>query len=81
VSKLPRDVNADDLVKALCRIGYAVVRQTGSHIRLKGGTDGKWPITVPNHNPIRVGTLNAILDDVEDHTGRSREALLEALDL
>lgn len=40
MSKLPRDVNADDLVKALCRIGYAVVRQTGSHIRLKGGTDG-----------------------------------------
>jgi predicted RNA binding protein YcfA (HicA-like mRNA interferase family) len=37
--KLPRNLDANDLIKALSRIGYAVVRQTGSHIRLHCGDD------------------------------------------
>ena len=32
--KLPRDMDAPDLIKALQGIGYQVVRQSGSHIRL-----------------------------------------------
>jgi predicted RNA binding protein YcfA (HicA-like mRNA interferase family) len=32
--KVPRDVNANELVKTLERLGYDVIRQTGSHIRL-----------------------------------------------
>ncbi len=30
--KLPRTLSGDDLVKALAKLGYAVVRQTGSHM-------------------------------------------------
>lgn len=33
--KLPRDTDARELIKALQRIGYQVVRQSGSHIRLR----------------------------------------------
>lgn len=33
--KLPRDVDAAELIKALAKIGYRVVRQSGSPIRLQ----------------------------------------------
>lgn len=33
--KLPRDTDARELIKALRRIGYRVVRQSGSDIRLQ----------------------------------------------
>lgn len=32
--KLPRDVDADELIKALRVLGYSPTRQTGSHIRV-----------------------------------------------
>ena len=81
MSKLPRDVKGERLVRALERIGYRVVRQTSSHVRMKGGPGGQHPITVPLHNPVKVGTLNGILDDVIAQTGVTREELLQALDL
>lgn len=33
--KLPRGMDAPDLIKALQHLGYRVVRQSGSHIRLQ----------------------------------------------
>lgn len=59
--KLPRDVSGQDLVKALRRFGYEVSHQTGSHIRLTTQEQGEHHITIPAHNPLKVGTLNAIL--------------------
>ena len=32
--KLPRDVSGEDLSRRLSRVGYTVVRQTGSHMSL-----------------------------------------------
>ncbi|MCL2003327.1 MAG: type II toxin-antitoxin system HicA family toxin [Oscillospiraceae bacterium] len=61
--KLPRDVDADQLVRVLVRCGYSVSRQTGSHIRLQK-QDGTHQITIPNHSPIKIGTLQSILKDV-----------------
>jgi predicted RNA binding protein YcfA (HicA-like mRNA interferase family) len=71
--KLPRDVSARELVKALARLGYEVTRQTGSHIRLTTQRGGQHHVTIPVHDPIRVGTLNAILRDVAAHAGVSRD--------
>lgn len=56
MSKLPRNVSGEQLANALVRIGYRQERQTGSHIRMKGGRSGQDPLTVPRHNPIKVGT-------------------------
>ena len=39
--KLPRDIGGEDLIKLLAKFGYEVVRQTGSHVRLKSKTMGK----------------------------------------
>jgi hypothetical protein len=42
-----------------------------------------WPthqrLSVPNHNPIRIGTLNSIVRAVSVHKGIERQQLLEAL--
>jgi predicted RNA binding protein YcfA (HicA-like mRNA interferase family) len=78
--RLPRDVSGADLTKALGRLGYSVTRQTGSHIRLTAHTaQGEHHVTVPNHDPIKIGTLNAILKDIASHNNLSREELLERL--
>jgi len=50
-------------VRALEKIGYCVVRQRGSHIRLHH--KDRWPITVPNHKILGKGLLRKILRDAE----------------
>jgi predicted RNA binding protein YcfA (HicA-like mRNA interferase family) len=65
--KTPRDLSWRDVVAALSRYGYAVVRQTGSHIRLATMQNGEHHVTVPAHDPIRVGTLNAIITECAVH--------------
>ena len=78
--KLPRDLDAAELVKALSRIGYRIVRQSGSHIRLQCSAP-QHSLTIPNHRPLRIGTLAAILADVATQQRIDREALARQLDL
>jgi len=77
--RLPRDVNAAQLIKALAVLGYHVSRQTGSHIRLTTHQNGEHHITVPNHNPLRIGTLSSILSDIALHFNTSKEEILDQL--
>jgi predicted RNA binding protein YcfA (HicA-like mRNA interferase family) len=77
--KLPRDVTGAQLVKGLENLGYTVERQTGSHIRLLTQENGEHHVTIPNHRPIKVGTLNAILRDVADHAAIDRDELIQKL--
>jgi predicted RNA binding protein YcfA (HicA-like mRNA interferase family) len=62
--KLPRDISGVDLAKRLGRIGYEVTRQAGSHLRLSTREHGQHHVTIPNHYPLKVGTLAGILRDV-----------------
>lgn len=78
--KLPRDMDAPDLIKALQRLGYRVARQTGSHVRLQCETPKHHVLTNPNHSPLELGTLAAILIDVADQRGLSKWDLLELID-
>ncbi len=58
--KLPRNIKAKDLVKALIRLGFSPKGQEGSHFKMVH-PDGRWT-TVPVHRkPILTGTLKAIL--------------------
>ncbi len=77
--KLPRDLSGEALAKILKQLGYKTVRQTGSHIRLTTEQNGEHHLTVPNHSPIKIGTLNAILRDIETHFELTREQLIERL--
>ena len=76
--KLPRDMDAAELVKALARIGYQVVRQSGSHIRLQCA-DPLHSLTIPNHRPLRIGTLAAILADIAALRRIDKDALMKLL--
>ena len=77
--KLPRDVSGADLAKRLVRLGYQVTRQTGSHLRLTTSEGGRHHVTIPNHDPLRVGTLAGILGDVAGHFEISRDELIQRL--
>ena len=79
--KLPRDISGADLIRALRRLGYTVTRQTGSHIRLSTNQDGPHHETVPNHSPIKIGTLNAILKSVAAHHKTNVDELVKMLNL
>ena len=78
--KVPRDLSGAQLVKVLCRDwGYRVVHQEGSHIILQTDMPTPQRLSVPNLNPLRVGTLNSIVRAVSAHKGVERQQLLEAL--
>jgi predicted RNA binding protein YcfA (HicA-like mRNA interferase family) len=77
--KLPRDLSGLELAKLLEPFGYSIDHQTGSHLRLTTEQNGEHHITIPAHNPLKVGTLSAILRDIADHLGLSRDELLTEL--
>ncbi len=59
--KLPV-ISGKDAVKALERAGFVIVRQKGSHIRMKKVTsDTVIKITVPLHDTLDRGTLKSII--------------------
>ena len=61
MSELPT-LNYIQLIRALQRAGFFVVRQRGSHIRLQKRTpEGTLKLTVPAHRSIKKGTLSQIL--------------------
>ena len=77
--KLSRDLGGEALAKLLRQYGYEITRQTGSHIRLTTNQGGEHHITIPRHQSLRVGTLNAILKDVAQHLGMERDNLIKSL--
>jgi predicted RNA binding protein YcfA (HicA-like mRNA interferase family) len=77
--KLPRDLSGSELAQALRKLGYMIDHQTGSYIRLTTQENGEHHITIPNHSPIKVGTLSAILRDVENHFNLTREECINLL--
>ena len=79
--KTPRDISGAELAKALGKLGYAVTRQTGSHLRVTTHQHGEHHEVVPNHSPIKIGTLKSILRNVAEHHRIGVRDLLERLDL
>ena len=77
--RLPRDVSGRQLANLLEALGYSLTRQKGSHMRLTTMNDGEHHVTIPDHDSLRVGTLNSILSDVAIHLGISRDELVEQL--
>jgi predicted RNA binding protein YcfA (HicA-like mRNA interferase family) len=77
--KLPRDISGPELARLLGKLGYAITRQTGSHLRLTTNEHGQHHVTIPNHDPIKVGTLSGILGDIARHFEISRDELIQRL--
>ncbi|MDK2790494.1 MAG: hypothetical protein PWP15_1001 [Methanothermococcus sp.] len=78
--KLPR-ISGNKLIKVLTNtMGYEIVRQKGSHIRLSKNTEnGIHNITIPNHEELAKGTLNSILSSVSKWNNISKDKLIEMI--
>ena len=77
--RLPRDISGRELAQRLGVFGYAVSRQSGSHVRLTTSQGGEHHVTVPMHSPLRLGTLAGILGDVAEHFGLTRDEVADRL--
>ncbi|MBI5859056.1 MAG: type II toxin-antitoxin system HicA family toxin [Sphingobacteriales bacterium] len=77
--KLPRNLSSTELISSLKKFGYAISRQKGSHIRLTTISYGEHHLTIPDHNPIKLGTLSSILNDVSSHFKLSKEETIKKL--
>ena len=78
---MPRNVSGHRLAKVLSLLGYVVTRQRGDHLRLTTQEQGEHHVTVPLHDPLRIGTFADILTSVANHHGFSRDELLGKLSL
>jgi predicted RNA binding protein YcfA (HicA-like mRNA interferase family) len=77
--KLPRGVSAERLIRALERLGYAAIRQKGSHIRLLHEAEPKHSISVPLDDPLKIGTFHGILVEVARAQSISIQDILDLL--
>ncbi|MCL2635044.1 MAG: type II toxin-antitoxin system HicA family toxin [Betaproteobacteria bacterium] len=69
--KLPR-VSGAQIIRALEKLGFIKVRQSGSHVVMRRGTEG---CVVPTHAEVKVGTLAGVLRQA----GVSHEAFMAEL--
>jgi predicted RNA binding protein YcfA (HicA-like mRNA interferase family) len=61
VPKLPR-ISGRECVKALEKLGFAQVRQRGSHVVMRSGDRG---CSVPLHRELKTGTLRGVLKQAD----------------
>ncbi|PIR93392.1 hypothetical protein COT99_01010 [Candidatus Falkowbacteria bacterium CG10_big_fil_rev_8_21_14_0_10_43_10] len=60
--KLPV-ISGKDAIKKLEKVGYCIIRQKGSHVRLGCNDKMRKLITIPMHNELKVGLLHEIIKD------------------
>jgi predicted RNA binding protein YcfA (HicA-like mRNA interferase family) len=77
--KLPRNISGAEIVRGLKRVGYVETRQTGDHVYMTTEVNGEHHVSVPQHKPVKVGTLATILSAVAGHLQMERAKLLRAM--
>ena len=78
--RIPRDLSGRELCKLLEQLGYVVTRQQGSHVRIEAThPNGNRRITIPDHDSIKIGTLNSILADIAGAIGITKSELANRL--
>ena len=75
MAKLPVDAPIGDVLRALTRLGFVIVRK-GNHVSpVRKNADGtRTMLTLPNHRTLRSSTLRTILSQA----GIPRDGFLEA---
>jgi predicted RNA binding protein YcfA (HicA-like mRNA interferase family) len=77
--KTPRDISVKDIIKARTVYGYLPTRQNRSHIRITTQQNGEHHLAIPNHNPIKTGTLNSIISQVAAHFSTTKKQVFQKL--
>ena len=63
--KLPV-ISGSQAIKCFEKIGYQVVRQRGSHVRMHHKSDTtKQPLTIPRHKTLGKGLIRKLLRDAQ----------------
>jgi predicted RNA binding protein YcfA (HicA-like mRNA interferase family) len=76
---LPPGVSGDRLIPALQQVGYSIVRQKGSHVRLQHPGPPVHNVTGPLHNPRKPGTLHGVPAEVALMRSITVESLAQLL--
>jgi predicted RNA binding protein YcfA (HicA-like mRNA interferase family) len=77
--RLPQ-ISGRSLIRLLVSLGYQVVRQKGSHIRVRKRNDlGEHNLTVPDHDVLAKGTLNDLLTRISLWNSIPKDELIERL--
>lgn len=75
MSKIP-SISGDKAVKSFKKMGYIVVRQRGSHIRMRHSFDtSKRPLTIPRHPILGKGLIRKVLRDAKISPNEFRKLL------
>jgi len=78
-SRLPQ-VSGRVLARLLQQLGYEVVRQRGSHVRMrKLIANGEHSVTMPMHSVVAKGTLHDILKAVAQRNTQDIDDLVNRL--
>ena len=82
--RLPRSLSGAELADLLRRTyDYSLTRQRSSHMRLTSAFMGyEHHVSVPRHNPLRIGTLSGIeppVGDVAEYLQIDRDELVRQL--
>lgn len=76
--EIPRDIGGLELAQLLEKHGYRTTRQTDSHSRLTTRIKGsEHHITIPNHKPIKIGTLSGVINDIALYLKMDKDELVE----
>jgi len=78
--KLPRDISGEKFISLLTSYGYRETHRTGSHIRLTTTyKSAEHHLTIPAHDPVKVGTLNSIMNDLASYLEMDKQELIKEL--
>ena len=79
--RMPRNLSGMELAALLRRhYGYNLIRQRGSHMRLASTFMGyEHHVSVPRHNPLKVGTLDDIIGNVAECLEIGQDELTQKL--
>jgi predicted RNA binding protein YcfA (HicA-like mRNA interferase family) len=79
MSRLPQ-ISGRALIRLLVSLGYEIIRQKGSHVRLRKRSNlGEHHLTVPDHHALAKGTLNDILTKASLWNSIPKDELIERL--
>jgi predicted RNA binding protein YcfA (HicA-like mRNA interferase family) len=69
-------ISGEEAIAAFVRAGYEVVRQRGSHVRLRDPSQPmRPPLSIPQHDELRPGLLRRLLRDAGLTVEEFRELL------
>jgi len=73
-------VSGEKLVRLLQLLGYELIRQKGSHIRMRKVCGAEvHNITIPLHREIAKGTFNDIMKSIATHMNISKSEIIGQL--